>query len=107
MTDWFNVGSFGAPAAFTFGNSGRNILTGPRLFQGDLSIFKMMSVRENLRLQFRAEFFNIFNHADFAVPNASIGTAAGTISSLVGNSTLAAPPVGQPRQIQFALKLLF
>ncbi len=86
VTDWFNVSSFGTPAAFTFGNSGRNILTGPRLFQGDLSIFKMINLREIVRLQFRADFFNNFNHSDFDVPNAVIGTtAAGTISGLIGN----------------------
>jgi hypothetical protein len=108
VSAWFSVNAFAAPAPYTFGDSGRNILTGPRLFQADLSLFKMVTFRENLRLQFRTEFFNIFNHPDFAVPNAAIGTAAaGTISSLVGNSTLAAQPVGQPRQIQFALKLFF
>jgi hypothetical protein len=108
VTRWFDVNAFPAPAQFTFGNSGRNILTGPRLFQWDWSLFKMVTIHESVRLQFRAEIFNALNHPDFAAPNASIGTpAAGTISSLVGNSTLAAQPVGQPRQIQLALKLYF
>jgi hypothetical protein len=108
VSRWFDVSAFVSPPQYSFGNSGRNILTGPRLFQWDSSLFKMITIRENVRLQFRAEIFNILNHPDFAVPNASIGTAqAGTISALVGNSTLAAQPVGQPRQIQVALKLLF
>ena len=108
VNQWFDVGAFVAPAQYTFGNSGRNILTGPRLFQWDWSLFKIVTIHESVRLQFRAEVFNALNHPDFAVPNASIGTpAAGTISSLVGNSTLAAQPVGQPRQIQLALKLYF
>jgi hypothetical protein len=105
---WFKVSDFVSPAQYNFGNSGRNILTGPRLFQWDSSLFRTINIRENIRLQFRAEVFNIVNHPDFGVPNAVIGTAAaGTISSLIGNSTLVAEPVGQPRQIQFALKLLF
>jgi hypothetical protein len=108
VSKWFDVSAFVSPPQYSFGNSGRNILTGPRLFQWDSSLFKTITIRENVRLQFRAEIFNILNHPDFAVPNASIGTAqAGTISALVGNSTLAAQPVGQPRQIQVALKLLF
>ena len=105
---WFDVSAFVSPPQYSFGDSGRNILTGPRLFQWDSSLFKLVTVRERIRLQFRAEVFNILNHPDFAIPNASIGTTqAGTISALVGNSTLAAQPVGQPRQIQLALKLLF
>src|SRR5262249_13049042 len=105
---WFDTSAFASPAPFSFGNSGRNILTGPRLFQWDSSLFKMIKLRESWMVQFRAEIFNILNHPDFGVPNASIGTGpAGTISALVGNSTLAAQPVGQPRQIQLALKVIF
>ena len=108
VSKWFDVSAFVSPPQYSFGDSGRNILTGPRLFQWDSSLFKLVTVRERIRVQFRAEVFNILNHPDFAVPNASIGTTqAGTISALVGNSTLAAQPVGQPRQIQLALKLLF
>ena len=95
---WFDVPAFAAPNGFAFGNSGRNILTGPRLFQWDSSLFRVVSLRENVRLQFRAEFFNILNHPNFGTPNSTIGTKqAGTISSTVTS----------PRQIQFALKLVF
>jgi hypothetical protein len=105
---WFDTSAFVSPAQYKFGNSGRNILTGPRLFQWDSSLFKMFTLRENMRLQFRAEVFNILNHPDFGVPNAGIGTAqAGTISSLVGSATVGTSPVGSPREMQFALKLFF
>ncbi len=97
---WFDTAAFVSPAQYMYGNSGRNILTGPRLFQWDSSLFKMFTLRERMHIQFRAEFFNILNHPDFAVPNASIGTApAGTISSMVRSSTLATPPVGSPREM--------
>src|SRR5207237_815054 len=95
---WFDTSAFVSPVGFAFGNSGRNILTGPRLVQWDFSLFKNIPVSERVRLQFRAESFNVFNHPNFGLPNTSIGTsAAGTISSTVGS----------PRQNQFALKLLF
>ena len=83
---------------FAFGNSGRNILMGPGMAQWDFSLFKSIPVTERVRMQLRIESFNFFNHPNFGLPNASIGTAAaGTVSSTVGS----------PRQNQFALKLLF
>jgi hypothetical protein len=64
----------------------------------DLSIFKHFALTERYRLQFRAEFFNFFNHPQFDLPNASIGSPnAGVISSTVGT----------PRDIQFSLRLSF
>jgi hypothetical protein len=64
----------------------------------DLSLFKEFSVGQDVRLQFRVEFFNLLNTPQFDLPNAAIGTAAaGTITSIVGT----------PRQIQFGLKALF
>jgi hypothetical protein len=98
VSRWFDISAFVAPNGYAFGNSGRNILTGPRLEQWDFSLFKVIPVQERFRLQFRAESFNVFNHANFGVPNATIGTsAAGFISSTVSS----------PRQNQFALKLIF
>jgi hypothetical protein len=95
---WFDTAAFVSPVGFAFGDSGRNILTGPRLVQWDFSLFKSIPINDRFHLQFRAESFNIFNHPNFGLPNASIGTAAaGTISSTVSS----------PRQNQFALKLLF
>ena len=95
---WFDTKAFVSPVGFAFGNSGRNILTGPRLTQWDFSLFKSIAVTERVRLQLRMESFNFLNHANFGLPNGSIGTtAAGTVSSTVTS----------PRQNQFALKLLF
>src|SRR5262249_14940034 len=91
---WFDTKAFVAPNGFAFGNSGRNIITGPRLAQWDFSVFKNILLSERLRLQVRVESFNFFNHPNFGLPNSSIGVpAAGTISSTVGS----------PRQNQFAM----
>lgn len=95
---WFDPSAFLAPGTYAFGDSGRNILTGPRLEQWDFSLVKNFRMNERWQMQFRAESFNVFNHTNFGLPNAVIGTtAAGTISSTVST----------PRQNQFALKLRF
>jgi hypothetical protein len=98
IAHWFDTAAFVSPVGFAFGDSGRNILTGPSLATFDASLFKMVQINERMQLQIRFESFNALNHANFAQPNAVIGTAAaGTISGTVGN----------PRQNQAALKLLF
>ena len=95
---WFDTSAFATPAQFTYGNSGRNILYGPGRVNFDFSLFKQFRVREGLNLQFRTEFFNLFNTPQFDLPNAAIGASnAGTITGIVGT----------PRQIQFGLKLAF
>jgi len=86
------------PAQFTYGNSGRNILRGPGRWNVDYSVFKNFALTERLGLQFRAEFFNLFNHPQFDLPNPSIGNPnAGRISATVG----------VPRDTQFGLRLSF
>jgi hypothetical protein len=98
VAHYFDTNAFVKAAPFTFGNSGRNILYGPSFENLDFSLMKLFKVREDQDVQFRAEFYNIMNHPNFALPNASIGTAnAGHIFSTVGN----------PRQIQFGLKYRF
>ncbi|MGH9839430.1 MAG: hypothetical protein ACREEM_11675, partial [Blastocatellia bacterium] len=95
---WFDTSAFATPAQFTYGNSGRNILYGPGRVNFDFSLFKEFRITEGLKLQFRTEFFNLFNTPQFDLPNAAIGAGnAGTITAIVGT----------PRQIQFGLKLVF
>jgi len=101
---WFDT-SFNVPGAawavprqYTYGNAGRNILRGPGRINLDFSAFKDFPLDERFRLQFRAEFFNLLNTPQFDLPNAAIGNpAAGSITGIVGN----------PRQLQFALRLAF
>jgi hypothetical protein len=90
--------AWGVPRQFTFGNSGRNILFGPGRVNFDYSVFKDFNFSERFKLQYRAEFFNLFNTPQFDLPNSSIGNPnAGTITSIVGN----------PRQVQMALRFAF
>ena len=94
---WFDVSAFQVPAQFTYGNSGINILRGPGLVNWDAGFFKNFRLQERMRLQFRAEFFNTTNTAHFANPTVNIQSpTAGRILS-----------AGTPRQIQFAMKLIF
>lgn len=96
---WFNIAAFQYQTPGTFGNAGRNILRGPTTFNQDLSLFKNFNIfRERVSGQFRAEVFNVINNPNFAAPNATInGSSAGLITSTVGN----------PRNMQFALKINF
>ncbi len=93
------------------GNAGRNILTGPGITNLDFSIFKNNHIRrisENFNVQFRAEIFNILNHANFAPPttpdNTDIFFSDGTPTGVAGLLTRTTIP---ERQIQFAIKFIF
>jgi hypothetical protein len=80
-----------------FGSAGRNTVRGPGIANVDVSLLKSMALRERLRLQFRAECFNIANHANFGLPELDISSPNfGRILSS-----------GSPRLFQFGLKLLF
>ncbi len=80
-----------------FGNEGRNLIRGPGLANVDVSLFKNFAISESARLQFRAESFNLLNHANFALPENDLSSAAfGQILQ-----------AGSPRLLQLALKFLF
>ncbi|HJQ71423.1 MAG TPA: TonB-dependent receptor [Blastocatellia bacterium] len=99
---WFDTSVF-APVA-RFGNLGRNVVIGPGFKNTDFSVIKNTDLTESLRAQFRAELFDLFNHANFGPPGNVAGTPAfGRIISTrfpTGES-------GSSRQAQFALKLIF
>jgi hypothetical protein len=95
------TGAFGDPANLTFGNVGRNTLTGPSFFNTDLSVFKNITITEQVKAQFRTEFFNVFNHTNLGNPN-NCADCGGNSGFITGTA------VGyMPRQIQFGLKILF
>ena len=94
---WFNTAAFAFPFPGTFGNAGRNILEGPGFQNVNMSILKNTRFNERFNLQFRAEAFNLFNHANFNLPDNFLG------SPTFGRITSAR----DPRHIQFGLKLLF
>jgi hypothetical protein len=85
------------PASAPFGNLGRDAFRMPNFEQWDLGINKNFRIREDIRLQFRSEFFDVLNHTNFGYPDPKTTDAAfGTIRTTFPS-----------RQIQFALKLLF
>jgi hypothetical protein len=94
---WFNTAAFAVPTRGTFGNAGRNILDGPGLQTFNLSLVKNTVFSDRYTLQFRSEFFNAFDRANFGLPDNFVGNPAfGRILS-----------AGDPRRIQLGLKLLF
>ena len=98
--EWLNTAAFTLPAAYTFGNEGRNNLTGPPFKNLDFITYKDFLFTERIKLQFRAEFFNIFNHPSFGLPDNTV------TDSNFGVITSTALPDSN-REIQFALKLMF
>lgn len=100
LNQYFNASAFAIPSASQpFGSVGRNAFRTPDFWQWDLGVDKNFSLplREGMSLQFRSEFFNVLNRTNFGSPNAVVTDAAfGTIRTTY-----------PPRQIQFALKLLF
>ncbi len=95
---WFNISDFAIQPNFTYGNSGRNILSGPWLRNIDFSLAKTFGITDRFRLQFRAEAFNATNTANFNLPAANISNPqnVGTING-----------ADEPRRVQMGLKLLF
>lgn len=95
---YFDKAAFEVPANFTYGNSGGNILRRDYIANMDFSLFKVFTITERTKLQFRAEAFNLSNTAYFSAPNSNIDVAAGGRVTSTSNS---------PRQMQLALKLSF
>ncbi len=97
INEYFNLTPFVPNAIGTFGDTAKNILNGPGLFDTDFGLIKNTQVWERTSVQFRAEFFNLFNSVNFYNPGNTVGASSfGVISS-----------ARDPRIIQFALKVLF
>lgn len=101
LSEWFNTSCFSQPAFGTYGTAARNLVWGPHFANFDMALVKNGPLGgvlgENFNYEFRAEFFNIFNHASFS------GISTGVLDSNFGQVTSASGP----RQIQFGLKLIF
>jgi hypothetical protein len=105
---WFNTAAFVAAPAGTFGNAGRNTVIGPRTNSADVSLVKSTRISERINLQFRSEFFNVFNHPNFALPNVTFNSSGfGTIASTPDVANVNPLGDGGPRLVQLALKLVF
>ncbi|MGA2856171.1 MAG: carboxypeptidase regulatory-like domain-containing protein [Candidatus Sulfotelmatobacter sp.] len=108
VLEWFNTNAFVPNAIGTFGDTGKNILRGPRFFQADLAAVKNAKLSERLSLEFRAEFFNAFNNVNFGKPDGNLSdTSFGEITGLAGGSSSNTYGTAQPRVIQFAMKFSF
>ena len=96
---WFNTAAFANPAAGNFGNSGRDLLRGPRLDLLNLSVFKDFTIFERLRMETRLESFNTLNHPQFGFPSANVTstTTFGTISTTARDN----------RELQLAVRITF
>lgn len=109
VSQWFNTSAFALNAPLTFGNAGRNIVQGPAFRNFDPALMKNTKILETANIEFRAEFFNIFNHPNFALPgniltSPNFGAIFQTPDVAQNNVGLGS---GGPRLIQFGVKFTF
>ena len=99
IQQWFDTTKFVMNPTGTFGNSGRNILRGPRYFNTDFGLLKDFQLNDRVGFQFRAEAFNMFNTVNFRLPDSNLSSAQfGRITQVVADSQ---------RIIQLGVKVLF
>jgi hypothetical protein len=97
---FFNSAAFQVPEAGTFGNAGRNVIIGPGVQNVDVAFARSIRLSDTTRTQFRADFYNVFNHANFVAPP--------TMQNFADSSDFGALFVARsPRIVQFGLKFLW
>ncbi|HEX2714339.1 MAG TPA: hypothetical protein VHM88_19270, partial [Candidatus Acidoferrales bacterium] len=104
---WFDPCAFRPQPLGTFGNLGRNTLTGPGILDWDFLVGKHFRLAGERELQFRAEFFNILNHPNFEAPNINFRRIFDTAGNLSGTFGRLTKTTTTSRQIQFGLKFVF
>ena len=94
---------------FHFGSLGRNVITGPDFKTADFSVLKNTKITESLRIQFRTEIFDLFNHANLGQPGrvATVGSTSFGLITPTNGTRFPTSDSGSSRQLQFALKLIF
>jgi hypothetical protein len=105
---FYNPNAFAAPQGLTFGTAGRNILRNPRRTNFDMALFKHVAIHENVAFEFRAEAFNVFNHAEWSNMYGGGGSAPGDTNNVFGNpGFLQVTSTHLPRILQLGAKILF
>lgn len=122
IANWINPAAFSLPAAGTFGDAPRDLFAGPGTWQVDMGAAKTLPLGERAHVEFRSEFFNVFNHPQLGSPNATCTLSSsaptgctggfGGITTTVNLNTAIVNPItpvgsGTPREIQFALRFEF
>jgi len=102
---WILREAFAAPAPGTWGNAPRNMLRGPGLWQADAALTKRTSMSERLKLEFRAEAFNLFNRAQFGNPSSNI--SSGNFGMILTTANDGAIGFGTSRMLQLMLRMSF
>jgi len=97
ISQWFNTDVFAQPALGTFGNAGRSLVRGPGIADFDVSFSKRTTITERISLQFRGEFFNLFNHTQYLGVGTTVGS--GTFGQVIS--------ARDPRIGQLGLRLVF
>jgi hypothetical protein len=106
---YLNSAAFAAPALGVYGNERRDVYYGPGLGDVDFSLFKNTPINARFSSEFRVECFNLVNQANFANPTVS-NITSGTFGLITNTRNASSSPglgFGEPRNVQFALKLLF
>jgi hypothetical protein len=104
---WFSTSSFAQPTGVTFGNTGRNIFSGPGLFAINASLFKNFQIRERFNVELRAETFNLTNTPEFSNPSTSITSSTfGYVTGTLGSGT-GVNGTGGGRALQIGTKITF
>jgi hypothetical protein len=105
INNWFNPAAFATPAVDTWGNLGRNIGRGPGYYEIDTALEKAIPLNEQLKLEIRAEAFNLLNHPIFGDPDSDVSDSSfGVITSQLNTG---ATGIGSSRRLQFMLRLEF
>ncbi len=122
IAQWINPAAFSLPAPGTFGNAPRDLFAGPGTWQVDIGVAKTFPLGDRARVEFRSEFFNVFNHPQLGSPNVTCTVSSssptgcasgfGSITTTVNLNTAIVNPItpvgsGTPREIQFALHFEF
>jgi hypothetical protein len=107
-TLWFNPAAFAVADAGTFGDVPKGYLRGPSFHSWNMGIFRNFKFSGSMNVQFRAEFFNVFNQVNFDIPGTSPGDNRIAVNQPnFGRITRTVPVTGDPRLLQFGLKFIF